>query len=163
MVAISFRMAKTRQWGCGTYEKCTLVPNLTNSLINFMGHGSIIGKPRRTRRLMILFSRSHENRYGHYPKPKYLAHPRDCSVMTYRGHQVLRTLIRCQFSPIETTGGQYLFSGSTDGKIHVSLLSSVMFIVELMRIRSGPLTAVSFKYSTDQDLYQCSLIHQALN
>lgn len=39
--------------------------------------------------------------------------------MTYRGHSVLRTLIRCRFSPIETTGGQYLYSGSSDGKIHV--------------------------------------------
>jgi hypothetical protein len=39
--------------------------------------------------------------------------------MTYRGHSVLRTLIRCHFSPVETTGAQYLYSGSTDGKIHV--------------------------------------------
>jgi len=39
--------------------------------------------------------------------------------MTYRGHAVLRTLIRCYFSPAETTGGQYLYSGSYDGKIHV--------------------------------------------
>jgi len=39
--------------------------------------------------------------------------------MTYRGHAVLRTLIRCHFSPAETTGGQYIYSGSADGKIHV--------------------------------------------
>ncbi|KAF7972185.1 hypothetical protein HWV62_18770 [Athelia sp. TMB] len=58
-------------------------------------------------------------RYGYYPKPKRLAHPKDCSVMTYRGHQVLQTLIRCHFSPGDTTGGQYLYSGSADGKIHV--------------------------------------------
>ncbi|KAG1757821.1 WD40-repeat-containing domain protein [Suillus lakei] len=57
--------------------------------------------------------------YGHYPKPKRAAHPRDCSVMTYRGHAVLRTLIRCHFSPAETTGGQYIYSGSADGKIHI--------------------------------------------
>jgi len=61
----------------------------------------------------------YDYRYGHYPKPKHLAHPQDCSVMTYRGHQVLQTLIRCQFSPIETTGGQYLYSGSSDGRIHI--------------------------------------------
>lgn len=59
-------------------------------------------------------------RYPHYPKPKYPAHPLDCSVMTYRGHSVLRTLIRCHFSPMETTGSQYLYSGSADGRIHVS-------------------------------------------
>ncbi|TFK41942.1 WD40-repeat-containing domain protein [Crucibulum laeve] len=58
-------------------------------------------------------------RYPHYPKPRYQAHPKDCSVMTYRGHSVLRTLIRCHFSPAETTGSQYLYSGSADGRIHI--------------------------------------------
>ena len=59
-------------------------------------------------------------RYPHYPRPKHDAHPKDCSVMTYRGHSVLRTLIRCHFSPAETTGAQYIYSGSADGKVHVS-------------------------------------------
>ncbi|KAF8528109.1 WD40-repeat-containing domain protein [Hysterangium stoloniferum] len=63
--------------------------------------------------------RSYDYRYDSYPKPKYAAHPRDCSVMTYRGHQVFRTLIRCHFSPMETTGANYLYTGSTDGRIHV--------------------------------------------
>ncbi|KAH0838129.1 WD40-repeat-containing domain protein [Lanmaoa asiatica] len=62
---------------------------------------------------------SYDYRYGHFPKPIYSAHPNDCSVMTYRGHAVLRTLIRCNFSPIETTGGQYIYSGSADGRIHI--------------------------------------------
>ncbi|KAI6031543.1 hypothetical protein PISMIDRAFT_392199 [Pisolithus microcarpus 441] len=39
--------------------------------------------------------------------------------MTYRGHAVLRTLIRCNFSPTETTGSKYIYSGSADGKIHI--------------------------------------------
>jgi len=47
------------------------------------------------------------------------SHPKDCSVMTYRGHSVYRTLIRCHFSPIASTGAQYIYSGSADGKIHV--------------------------------------------
>jgi hypothetical protein len=41
--------------------------------------------------------------------------------MTYRGHAVLQTLIRCHFSPSETTGGRYIYSGSADGRIHVRL------------------------------------------
>ncbi|KAG9314168.1 WD40-repeat-containing domain protein [Chiua virens] len=61
----------------------------------------------------------YDYRYGHFPRPKRAAHPSDCSVMTYRGHAVLRTLIRCNFSPAETTGGQYIYSGSADGKIHI--------------------------------------------
>lgn len=58
-------------------------------------------------------------RHGYYGKPRHAAHPKDCSVMTYRGHQVFRTLIRCHFSPTETTGGNYLYTGSSDGRIHV--------------------------------------------
>ncbi len=64
-------------------------------------------------------ARNFDYRYPHYPQPRYMAHPKDCSVMTYRGHAVLRTLIRCHFSPAETTGGQYIYSGSADGRIHV--------------------------------------------
>ncbi|KAF8338164.1 uncharacterized protein EI90DRAFT_3041916 [Cantharellus anzutake] len=40
--------------------------------------------------------------------------------MAYRGHTVLKTLIRCHFSPAETTGASYLYTGSADGRIHVS-------------------------------------------
>lgn len=64
--------------------------------------------------------------------PRVLAHPKDCSVMTYRGHAVLRTLIRCYFSPAETTGGQYLYSGSYDGKIHVCVSIVAEMAKELM-------------------------------
>jgi hypothetical protein len=64
-------------------------------------------------------------RCGRYPKPKYMAHLLDCSIMTYRGHAVLQTLIRCHFSPAETTGGQYIYSGSADGRIHVRVTLSM--------------------------------------
>lgn len=58
--------------------------------------------------------------------------------MTYRGHSVLRTLIRCHFSPAETTGGQYIYSGSYDGRIHVWSLDGR--IVEVLdRARSLPM------------------------
>ena len=39
--------------------------------------------------------------------------------MQYTGHEVLRTLIRCHFSPAETTGQQYIYSGGSDGRIHI--------------------------------------------
>lgn len=51
----------------------------------------------------------------------------ECSVMIYRGHRVLRTLIRCHFSPMETTGSNYVYTGSSDGKIHVSLAMPTAF------------------------------------
>ncbi|KAH7334519.1 WD40-repeat-containing domain protein [Rhizoctonia solani] len=61
----------------------------------------------------------YDYRYGNYRKPKRDAHPQDCSVMTYRGHSVFQTLIRCHFSPAETTGQAYIYSGSTDGKVYI--------------------------------------------
>ncbi|CAK5264800.1 unnamed protein product, partial [Mycena citricolor] len=65
------------------------------------------------------YSTNYDYRYPRYPKPRFIAHPKDCSVMTFYGHAVLRTLIRCHFSPAETTGGQYIYSGSADGKVHI--------------------------------------------
>ncbi|KAG8837120.1 hypothetical protein FRB91_011162 [Serendipita sp. 411] len=61
-----------------------------------------------------------------YPKPIREDHPHDCSVMSYRGHRVLRTLIRCNFSPAETTGSRYLYSGSSDGMIHIWALDGTL-------------------------------------
>jgi len=39
--------------------------------------------------------------------------------MQYKGHTVMKTLIRCNFSPAETTGQSYIYSGSADGLIHI--------------------------------------------
>ncbi|KXN88929.1 LEC14B protein [Leucoagaricus sp. SymC.cos] len=63
--------------------------------------------------------RGFDYRYSRYSKPRMKAHPKDCSVMTYRGHTVYRTLIRCHFSPAASTGSQYIYSGSADGKVHI--------------------------------------------
>ena len=43
----------------------------------------------------------------------------DQSVMTFLGHQVHMTLIRCHFSPLHGTGQRYIYSGSYDGKVYV--------------------------------------------
>ena len=63
--------------------------------------------------------RGFDYRRGLYRKARYAKHPHDCSVVTYTGHTVLQTLIRCHFSPEATTGQRYIYSGSYDGKIHV--------------------------------------------
>lgn len=41
----------------------------------------------------------------------------DTSVMTYRGHTVVQTLIRCHFSPLSTTGQRFIYTGCGTGKI----------------------------------------------
>lgn len=43
----------------------------------------------------------------------------DTSLMTYRGHSVLQTLIRCHFSPEATTGQKYVYTGCGSGGIVV--------------------------------------------
>ena len=46
-------------------------------------------------------------------------HFEDKSVFTFKGHAVYSTLIRCQFSPLETTGQRYVYTGSSDGNLHI--------------------------------------------
>jgi len=43
----------------------------------------------------------------------------DRSLMTYRSHKVFHTLIRSYFSPKETTGQKYIYTGSYDGSIYI--------------------------------------------
>ncbi|KAJ7664937.1 WD40-repeat-containing domain protein [Mycena rosella] len=85
------------------------------------------------------YGTNYDYRYPHYPRPRFRAHPKDCSVMTFHGHAVLRTLIRCHFSPAETTGGQYIYSGSADGKVHIwSLDGRVVQVLD--RAKTLPMT-----------------------
>ncbi|XP_065270226.1 DDB1- and CUL4-associated factor 11 [Emys orbicularis] len=57
--------------------------------------------------------------------------PGDSSLMTYRGHGVLHTLIRCRFSPPHSTGQQYIYSGCSTGKVVVYDLLSGQIIKKL--------------------------------
>lgn len=45
--------------------------------------------------------------------------PGDTSLMTYQGHTVLQTLIRCHFSPAATTGQQFIYTGCASGRVIV--------------------------------------------
>lgn len=58
---------------------------------------------------------TNSNRYTEPPTK----HPDDCSLVTYRGHSVLKTLIRCHFSPPTSTGSRYVYTGSADGKVKI--------------------------------------------
>ncbi|KAE9460580.1 hypothetical protein C3L33_07537, partial [Rhododendron williamsianum] len=53
------------------------------------------------------------------PQARSLKHPCDQSLATYKGHQVLRTLIRCYFSPVYSTGQKYIYTGSHDSCVYV--------------------------------------------
>ena len=65
-------------------------------------------------------------------------HPNDCSVTTYTGHRVLKTLIRCHFSPPSSTGQQYLYSGSEDGRIHIwNLDGTIARVIDVGQVLSS--------------------------
>ncbi|XP_039194008.1 DDB1- and CUL4-associated factor 11 isoform X1 [Crotalus tigris] len=58
--------------------------------------------------------------------------PGDTSLMTYRGHGVLHTLIRCRFSPPHSTGQQYIYSGCSTGRVVVYDLLSGLIVKKLI-------------------------------
>ncbi|KUG00299.1 DDB1- and CUL4-associated factor 11 [Phytophthora nicotianae] len=64
---------------------------------------------------------SWDYRYQAYPGRNMMPveHPNDKSVMTYRGHMVIETLIRCYFSPLHSTAQKYIYTGSADGRVYV--------------------------------------------
>jgi WD repeat-containing protein 23 len=58
-------------------------------------------------------------RFEPYPAQYRRIAKNDCSVVTFQGHRVLKTLIRCHFSPPGSTNSRYVYSGSEDGKVYV--------------------------------------------
>ncbi|KAJ3676522.1 hypothetical protein LUZ60_003934 [Juncus effusus] len=63
---------------------------------------------------------SWDYRYTPFPEQyKTMRHPSDQSVATYKGHSVLRTLMRCYFSPQYSTGQKYIYTGSHDSCVYI--------------------------------------------
>ena len=65
-------------------------------------------------------------RFMTFAEDDYTAHPYDCSLVTFRGHKVLKTLIRCHFSPSGSTNSRYLYSGSEDGNVYIYNLDATL-------------------------------------
>lgn len=65
------------------------------------------------------YSQGFDYRFMPYNEAMYRPHPHDCSVVSFRGHRVLKTLIRCHFSPPGSTDSRYVYSGSEDGKVWI--------------------------------------------
>ncbi|KAK7202993.1 WD40-repeat-containing domain protein [Myxozyma melibiosi] len=84
------------------------------------------------------YSSQFDYRYQRFPRPVGTRHPRDCSVMTYAGHHVLRTLIRCHFGPASATGSQYVYSGSSNGKVHIWSLDGQVVQTLNARLQGEP-------------------------
>ncbi|KAI1919785.1 hypothetical protein LOZ12_002254 [Ophidiomyces ophidiicola] len=65
------------------------------------------------------YSTGFDYRFMTFTPEDYRPHPYDCSVVTFRGHSVLKTLIRCHFSPPGSTNSRYVYTGSEDGKVYI--------------------------------------------
>lgn len=61
-----------------------------------------------------------------YDEEDWDRHPQDNSLVTFRGHKVLRTLIRCHFSPPSSTNSRYVYSGSADGRVYMWNLDATL-------------------------------------
>ncbi|RXH80307.1 hypothetical protein DVH24_041454 [Malus domestica] len=73
-----------------------------------------------SRAIPRLTDRDWDYRWMEYPAhARTLKHPNDQSLATYRGHAVLRTLIRCYFSPAYSTGQKYIYTGSSDHSVYI--------------------------------------------
>ncbi|GAB2249268.1 hypothetical protein Droror1_Dr00012627 [Drosera rotundifolia] len=71
-------------------------------------------------------------RYMEYPKKlRDMKHPNDQSLATYKGHSVLRTLIRCHFSPEHSTGQKYIYTGSNDGGVYIYDLVTTALVAKV--------------------------------
>lgn len=100
-------------------------------------------------------------RYMSYSEIEYRPHPHDCSVVTFRGHSVLRTLIRCHFSPPGSTNSKYVYSGSESGRIHIyNLDATVAGIIDVAdatyetRPRDPHLNSYSWEGSSSRSSWQ---------
>jgi WD40 repeat protein len=67
-----------------------------------------------------------EYRSNAYDPANFRPHPHDCSLVTFRGHKVLKTLIRCHFSPPGSTDSRYVYSGSYDGSVYIWNLDATL-------------------------------------
>ena len=65
------------------------------------------------------YTTNFDYRFSTFDPDDYEPNPHDCSVVTFRGHSVQKTLIRCHFSPLGSTNSRYVYTGSEDGKIWV--------------------------------------------
>ncbi|KAI0509219.1 WD40-repeat-containing domain protein [Xylaria bambusicola] len=77
-------------------------------------------------------------RWNKFDENDWFPHPDDNSVVTFRGHKVLRTLIRCHFSPPTSTDSRYVYSGSHDGKVYIwNLDATLAGVIDVQKTTSA--------------------------
>ncbi|KAI9836979.1 MAG: hypothetical protein M1837_003139 [Sclerophora amabilis] len=74
----------------------------------------------------MAYASGFDYRRASFDHSNYTPHEHDCSVVTFRGHSVLRTLIRCHFSPPISTNSRYVYTGSEDGTVYIYNLDATI-------------------------------------
>ena len=93
-------------------------------------------------------------RFSAYDTENHEPHPHDCSLVTFRGHRVLKTLIRCHFSPASSTDQRYIYSGSHDGKIYVwNLDGTTKSVINVLAATKNSRPASDERYAETYDYY----------
>lgn len=69
-----------------------------------------------------------------YDYSKHLSNIPNHSLVTFRGHRVFKTLIRCHFSPPASTNSRYIYTGSADGKVYIwNLDASLVRVLDIYK------------------------------
>jgi len=58
-------------------------------------------------------------RWARFPGGRRITIEDDPSLMTFKGHHVSQTLIRCRFSPAHSTGQRYIYTGCASGAVFI--------------------------------------------
>ncbi|KAI9719156.1 MAG: hypothetical protein M1828_006338 [Chrysothrix sp. TS-e1954] len=72
------------------------------------------------------FTTGFDYHFETFDNENYNRHPHDTSLVTFRGHRVLKTLIRCHFSPAGSTDSRYVYTGSEDGSVFIYNLDATL-------------------------------------
>lgn len=95
-------------------------------------------------------------RWDRFREPDWFRDPNDNSAVTFRGHDVLRTLIRCHFSPPGSSDSRYVYSGSASGQVFIWNMDATLagkIDVETSVMRSLANAGRFSRLSTRQPLY----------
>ncbi|KAJ8938518.1 hypothetical protein NQ314_011461 [Rhamnusium bicolor] len=97
-----------------------LISNSKDQSIKLWDVRVFSGEKAAEKSLKAVHEQTWDYRWQEVPRKLYTSRSKlegDTSVMTYRGHVVIKTLVRCRFSPLETTGQRYIYTGCGVGRV----------------------------------------------
>lgn len=147
MNVISYPTARTKRSNFGMWGKCPLLlKGIVFALRPFITFTSFSCEELHLQcwspyllyiflRLSIACSCSRQPRFFDWDyrwmsfplEARHCKHPNDQSLATYRGHSVLRTLIRCYFSPVYRLEPKMDYFSHTHSSLFLTILAKLYF------------------------------------